>query len=77
MIKNLPILRASVDLTQAQLAKKIGVSRQTMVAYETRKRFLPWSLYLAIICVLEQYEESQKLLDKLELLSLEFIVKSL
>lgn len=51
MIKNLPVLRASVDLTQEQLGAKLGVSRQTIVAIENGKSPLTWSLYLAMICV--------------------------
>lgn len=73
MIKNLPVLRASVNLTQAQLAEKVGISRQTVVGIETRKRPLAWSLYLAMICVFEQYEESEILLNKLELFSSVFL----
>lgn len=51
MIKNLPVLRASIGLTQRQLGKKVGVSRQTIVAIENKKHSLSWSLYLSIICV--------------------------
>ena len=74
MIKNLPVLRASANMTQAQLAEKTGVSRQTIVSIENRKRPLPWTLYLAIVCVFEQYEGSKTLLIKLNLFSSEFIV---
>lgn len=67
MIKNLPVLRAAIHLTQASLADKLGVSRQTIVAIETRKREMPWNLYLALVCVFQQYPESCDLLDKLGL----------
>jgi len=73
LIKNLPVLRAATSMTQAQLAEKIGVSRQTIVSIETRKRPLPWSLYLAIICVFQQYEESEILLKSFKLFDAEFI----
>jgi DNA-binding XRE family transcriptional regulator len=33
------------------MAKKIGISRQTIVALETKKRPMPWSLYLTLVCV--------------------------
>ena len=77
MIKNLPVLRAASTLTQAQLAEKLGVSRQTIVSIETRKRQMPWSLYLAMICIFEQYNETHELLAKLEMFSSEFIVENL
>ena len=73
MIKNMPVLRATTNMTQAALAEKIGVSRQTIVAIETRKRPMSWSLYLAMICVFEQYEDSRKLLDTYELFNAQFI----
>lgn len=37
MINRLKVLRAERDLTQAQLAKALGVSRQTINAIETGK----------------------------------------
>jgi len=77
MIKNLPVLRASVDLTQEQLGAKLGVSRQTIVAIENEKSSLTWSLYLAIVCVFGLYEESRTLIEKLELFSPEFITSML
>lgn len=67
MIKNLPVLRVSVDLTQEQLGAKLGVSRQTIVAIENGKSPLTWSLYLAMVCVFGLYEESRNLIEKLEL----------
>ena len=75
MIKNRPVLRASIGLTQRQLGKKVGVSRQTIVAIENKKHSLSWSLYLSIICVFFQYEETKLLLDNLEVFSDELIHK--
>jgi DNA-binding XRE family transcriptional regulator len=77
MLKNLPALRASIGLTQEQLGKKLGMSRQTIVAIETRKRPLPWDLYLAMVCVFQQYEESQILLNSFELFNGEFVREKL
>ena len=45
MINKLKVYRAMHDLTQEQLADKIGVSRQTVIAIESNK-YLP-SLGLA------------------------------
>ena len=73
MVKNLPVLRAAVGLTQEQLGEKLGVSRQTVVAIENKKTPLTWSMYLAIVCVFGQFKESEELSEKLELFSKEFI----
>jgi DNA-binding XRE family transcriptional regulator len=67
LIKNLPVLRAAAKVTQAQLADKVGVSCQTIVSIETKKRPMPWTLYLAMVFVFERYEESKKLLESFEL----------
>ena len=75
LIKNLPVLRAATHMTQAQLAYKLGVSRQTIVVIENRKRALPWSLYLAVLFVFIQYDESKKLMESLDLFDSEFIQK--
>lgn len=73
LINNMPVLRVATRMTQAQLAEKVGVSRQTIASIETRKRPMPWTLYLAVVFVFQQHEESAILIDKLELLSKEFI----
>ena len=62
-VENLPMLRASIKLTQNQLAKKLGVTRSTMVAYESHSRPIQWNMYLAIIMVFMQYETSAKLVE--------------
>lgn len=73
MIKNLPVLRAATNMTQAQLAEKLGISRQTIVAIETRKRPMPWSLYLAIVCVFQQYDDSKKFMENFNLFNRELL----
>lgn len=45
MKNNIKVLRAMHDMTQEDLAKKLGVTRQTIIAIEKNK-YLP-SLYLA------------------------------
>lgn len=51
MAKNLPALRAKTGLTQAKLADMIGVSRQTLVAVENKKRKMTWSAFLSCFLV--------------------------
>jgi len=73
MVENMPVLRATVKMTQATLANKVGISRQSIVYIETGKRPMTWSLYLAMCCVFEQYEASKKLLESFELFDKDFI----
>jgi len=73
MVKNMPVLRTSIRMTQAQLSEKVGVSRQTIVAIETKKRTMPWTLYLAIVHIFQQYEDSKVLMENFNLYNAEFI----
>ena len=73
MVKNLPVLRMSAGLTQAQLGKKVGMSRQSIVAIENGKRPLPWSLYLAMVLVFMQNDSSKVLMESFNLYDEEFL----
>lgn len=63
MAENLPVLRAKFGLTQEDLGAKIDVSRQTIVAIETRKRKMTWSVFLALITIFKRNEITSQLLD--------------
>lgn len=77
MTSNLPVLRASVGLTQRNLSEKIGLSRQTVAAYETEKRDMTWSAYLALVCVFTQYESANKLMRHLGVFDPAFLENAL
>lgn len=63
MTANLPVLRSKADLTQARLSEMIGVSRQTLVAVENKKRKMSWSTFLSCCLVFKANPETRKLLD--------------
>lgn len=63
MIDNLAILRGKLGMTQAQLAERLGISRQTMTAIENRSRALSWSNYLALCFLFENAETTAPLLE--------------
>ena len=73
MVDYLPTLRSAAKVTQNQLAKKIGVARSTMVAIDSKNRKLQWYLYLAMVLVFIQNEDSKKLLQSFELFDGEFL----
>ena len=62
MTKNLPTLRAKASLSQAQLAEMIGVSRQTLVAVENKKRKMSWSIFMSCFLVLHKNPETNLLM---------------
>jgi len=73
MVKHLPVLRTSIRITQKDLAKKIGVTRQSMMLIETRRRPLQWSTYLALVFVFQQFDDTKILIDSLEIYDAEIL----
>lgn len=63
MAENLPVLRAKFGLTQEELGLKINVSRQTIVAIETKKRKMTWSVFLALITIFKRNDITAQLLN--------------
>lgn len=49
LIDELPSLRAKIGISQDELAEYVGVSRQTMSAFERRRRSMTWQVALAVI----------------------------
>lgn len=47
MTENLPVLRAKLSLSQVQLAGKVGISRQTIMNIENKKRGMAWNTFVA------------------------------
>ena len=63
MTKNLVALRTMLHLTQAQLAEMMGITRQSLVLYETGKRSMTWNTYLSLLFIVTQRQETNNLLS--------------
>ena len=72
MTDNLPMLRRCLDLTQEELADKIGVSRSTIISIENRKREMTWNTFLSLMLLFTKNEGTNKLLNILEIYTDEF-----
>ena len=48
LTKSLPILRASIEISQTELSEYIGVFRQKYNTFEISKRKMNWSIFLTI-----------------------------
>ena len=64
---NLAMLRTSLDLTQAELAEMIGLSRHTLMAIEKKQREMAWSTFLSLVLIFTKNEKTNKLLNVLEI----------
>ena len=77
MVKYLRVLRVSTGLTQQQLGVKLGVTRQTISFIENEQHSLTWSLYLSMVCLFQQYDDSKVLLEHLKLFDSNYIKENL
>lgn len=72
MADSLPVLRKAVGITQEELAGKIGISRSTVIAIEAKKRDMTWNTFLSLVLLFTKNEETNKLLNVLEIYTDEF-----
>jgi len=63
MVENLMVLRNKLQLKQADLAGKIGISRQTLLEIEKKKRPMSWNTFVALITVFREDNGTSDLLD--------------
>ncbi len=67
--EELPVLRAKAKLSQEEIARKIGVSRQTYSSIETGKREMTWTNFMALIAFFQNCESTKdmyKYMDEIE-----------
>jgi len=69
MADNLPVLRKKLRMTQEELALMIGSSRYTVMLYETKKRRMPWNVFLSLVFLFDKNPETAPLLRVLEIYS--------
>lgn len=62
----LPVLRARLGASQADIADKVGISRQTYNSIETRKRKMNWTTFAALIAVFQNNEKTRQMLKKID-----------
>ena len=73
LVKELPMLRASVGISQGELAYLIGTTRQTYSAVANGKRPLSWQMYLSLIFIFDNIESSKELITKMEIYPTEIV----
>ncbi len=62
----LPILRARLGASQADIAQKIGISRQTYNSIETKKREMNWITFVALVAVFQNNQETNSMLNAID-----------
>lgn len=69
LTNHLPVLRAKIGVSQGEVSKIIGISRQTYSALETKKRAMPWSTFLSLILFFGCNEGTAEMLDSIGVLT--------
>lgn len=60
----LPVLRARVGSSQAEIADRLGISRQTYCAIENGKKEMNWTTCVALLAVFYSNSETKEMLKK-------------
>ena len=68
LTNELPVLRARLRISQAELSRGIGISRQTYSLVETKKQRMTWVTYMAMIAFFASHSKTQKDLIELGLI---------
>ncbi len=63
----LPSLRAKIGISQDELSRRIGISRQTYSLIETGKQPMTWITFMALIAF---FENNEKTLSTLSVIGL-------
>ena len=62
LVEELPALRAKIGISQEELSRYIGVSRQTLSAVELGKKPCTWSVFLSLVLFFTLQKKTNKAL---------------
>lgn len=68
----LPMLRAKIGISQAELADMVEVTRQTVSAFESEQREMPWNMFLAFMMIFTSNPVTKRLLEAMEIYNDDF-----
>lgn len=68
LTEELPVLRARMHVSQADLARGVGISRQTYSLIETGKQQMTWVTFMAMIAFFGNHAKTKRDLISLGLL---------
>jgi len=63
LTNELKMLRSKVEISQQELANRLGVSRQTYGAIESKTQKMTWSNFLALLFLFKSNEDTAKIID--------------
>lgn len=69
---SLPMLRVKMGISQSDLAEMVDTTRQTISAFESEQREMPWHMFLAFMMIFTSDSTTKKLLEALEIYNNDF-----
>lgn len=63
----LPVLRARLRISQDELSRRIGISRQTYSLIETKKQKMTWVTFMAFIAFFDNNARTKSMLHDIGL----------
>ncbi|MEE0913144.1 MAG: helix-turn-helix transcriptional regulator [Ruminococcus sp.] len=66
LVNELPVLRAKLGASQADIADRIGISRQMLNSLETGKREMTWTTFVALIALFQNNEDTNNMLKNMD-----------
>lgn len=63
----MPVLRARIGASQADISERIGISRQTYNAIENGKKSMSWTVFLALYAVFSNDERTLQMLNSIDI----------
>lgn len=69
---NLSMLRVKMGISQAELAEMVEVTRQTVSAFESGQREMPWHMFLAFMMIFTSNSVTKRLLEAMEIYNDDF-----
>ena len=66
LVNELPVLRARLGASQADIAQKVGISRQTYNSIETGKKMMNWTIFVALIAVFQSNDQTREMIKRIE-----------
>ena len=69
---SLPMLRAKIGISQAELADMVEVTRQTVSAFESDQCEMPWNMFLAFMMIFTSNPVTKRLLEAMEICNDDF-----
>ena len=62
LTSELPVLRAKMGISQEDISKRVGISRQTYSLIESKKQKMTWVTFMALLAFFENNEGTKQLL---------------